>query len=128
MRQTFRLNTFETNSSSMHSMVIIPDKQWEDWCNNKLFYLDYKPQELKTVLAEDEEFATLEILEKYTDIPRKADFDNERDYQYELRKWCDKNSIYCSETWYSDYEQSTSTYISESGDVIHICCAFGYNG
>lgn len=40
MKQTIRFNTFETNSSSTHSMVVIPDEYYEDWNKNELFYLD----------------------------------------------------------------------------------------
>ena len=36
MKQTIRFNTFETNSSSTHSMIIIPDKYYKDFEDGKL--------------------------------------------------------------------------------------------
>ena len=41
MNQVVRNKTFETNSSTSHNMVIIPDEYYEDWNNNKLWYMRY---------------------------------------------------------------------------------------
>ena len=38
MKQTIRYNTFETNSSSVHSLTLIDKETFEDFKKNKLFY------------------------------------------------------------------------------------------
>ena len=39
MKQTIRVKTFETNSSSTHNMVVIPESKLEAWDNNELYYV-----------------------------------------------------------------------------------------
>lgn len=38
MQQITRHKTFETNSSSMHSLILVDEKTYKDWENNELWF------------------------------------------------------------------------------------------
>lgn len=142
MKQVIRLNTFETNSSSTHCMIIIPDKYFDDFEAGKLFYVDKWNKELREELGK--EFVSLEELsstkwweDNYNFESEKEDYANEYGYNVEedseeleaqfLDSFLSDNDIIKSEGWHENLEQDETTYTTESGDVIHIRCAHGYD-
>lgn len=142
MIQTIRLNTFETNSSSTHSMIIIPDKYYNDFEAGKIFYIHKWNDSLKKELGK--EFATLEEItstkwweDNYKFDSEKTEYADDNGYDVDedaeeleeeyLREFLRDNDIIKSEGWYENLEQDETTYTTESGDVIHIRCAYGYD-
>ena len=57
MRQTIRLDTFETNSSSMHSLILVNKDDFENFKQDKLFY-----------------YTTEECFKSYEEIPALSEF------------------------------------------------------
>ena len=118
MRQTIRFNTFETNSSSTHSMCIIPDKQYKDWTENKLYYMRWTYGHEK-LLEENNgsRLFTEEFLRSHNlliDEPKEEDFEDANAYEEAYEEWEDNN-----------LEDDHEEYTTESGDTIHILCRYG---
>ena len=81
MNQVVRNKTFETNSSTSHNMVIIPDEYYEDWNNNKLWYMRYTWGDKNKKLLEENNGSRLfteEFLKSHGISPDEQDID---DYQ-----------------------------------------------
>lgn len=114
MKQSIRLNTFETNSSTTHAIVICEgdeqNKLWEDgdlyvdWGGN-LFIKEELIKEFK----------------KEKDV-KSDDIDED-----EFDEWLNDADYRNCYTWWEELEQDTTTYTSKSGDTIYIHCAFGYD-
>lgn len=126
--KTIRANTFETNSSSTHSMVILTEEQDNQLRNGEL-YLTNKYNE--TIITKEERDAIFyEAIEEYnkdcentkiggTKISTIEEFmetddylDNKSEFPCNMDEWGDYD--------YLSYE--TSDYTSPSGDklVIHV--------
>ena len=116
MKQIIRRNTFETNSSSTHSLIICTDEEY-DALNNGLLYI--------AKYGNIDEFYTKEELEeKYEkDIKWKsqANYDS-------FEQWCYDNDYCTLDNWYDDLEYDETSYITKSGDKINIICKFGFDG
>lgn len=97
MRQ-IRLNVFETNSSSSHSLIICTEKEYEEWLANKRLLDNYED---KLVLA--------------TNVDPVAK--EEDPYRYATKEeW---------EEWNEGKSFSVVSYTSEHGDMI---IGFGCGG
>lgn len=117
MKRIIRKNTFETNSSSTHSLTFMSGEEFDKWKNGEL-YLGQDEDELYT----KEEFDALVksgaeksnmTEEEFLDLPR---WDNELPETFD--QWRDDE---CLE--YDIYEHTT-----ESGDKVVAVCKYGYNG
>lgn len=133
MKQTLRLNTFETNSSSTHAMCIIPDKQWKDWNDNKLYYMRWTYGDKNKKLIEENNGSRLfteEFLRTHgliTDKPKEEDFDNLDEFEEACEEWEDndlEDFVNCDD-WESELENDHEEYTTESGETIHILCRYG---
>lgn len=99
MKRTIRRGVFETNSSSVHSMVICSDEEWRKWQLGELVY-DYWSDKLIEVTDETEPNGDC-----YFDFGEV---------------------IECS--WFKDYHTFSKEYTTESGDLIHIFGYYGCDG
>ena len=151
--KTIRHNVFETNSSSMHSLTIVPEDEFEKFKNCDLL-LDYSV----FVSAEDEYKNVMENLERYEDNMSdeyretyKTELTLEK-FKEVLSKLCDSDLSYYRredarediQTHYDavkaalgedivtyrtmggeEYETFAQHYTTKSGDKI---VAFGYYG
>ena len=141
MKQLVRFFTFETNSSTTHTMVIIPDEMWEGFKNNKFYYLDWTPSDLKKEIGDRDTISREELentnwfksnfkLEDWNwdeiDIEEYPDEAYESAFNY----FIDDNGMYTYDSFNdSDYlEVDENEYKSKSGDVIHIMCRYGRDG
>jgi hypothetical protein len=127
--KTIRANTFETNSSSTHSMVILTEKQDNQLRNGEL-YLSNKYDE-GIITKEEADKIFFEVIKEYNlqypndNIETIEDFketnwylDNQDEYPCDIDRWCE-----------SDYLASdSSNYTSPSGDKLIIYTKYGYNG
>ena len=99
MKRTIRRGVFETNSSSVHSMVICNDEEWRKWQLGELVF-DYWSDRLIEVTDETKPNGN---------------------------RYCDfEDVIECS--WFKDYCTFSEEYTTESGDLIHIFGYYGYDG
>ena len=104
-----RQGTFETNSSSTHSIVIVEDDQLKKWETGELLYV-----------PEKDEFLNKTEAEKYLKELGKED-DN---------IWWGRKPLTCDEYFesYNDLTCDETTYTTTKGEKIHIFCRYGYDG
>lgn len=131
-----RYGTFETNSSSVHSLMIATDDVYKQLVAGTL-YIDVYNNEylnkeevidilLNEVSQENLDYCWHNDLGKDTElIPTKEWFANlsTNDLNEFVRSLCD--DIYSFEDYGENYEWYDTDYTSEHGDKIHI---FGYYG
>ena len=134
MKQNIRFNTFETNSSSTHNIVIIPDSKIEAWYNNELYYARYTwDKKVKEFIEKNngrELYTKQELIDAgfFDDMPKREDFECEFDYEYMLEEYLSDNDFVTYENWSRDLEEDSTIYTTENGEKIHIICQFGYEG
>lgn len=137
MKQTIRLNTFETNSSTTHSMVVIPDEQWEAWESKQLYFLRDDWGWRKDLLSENNnhEFFTKDFLLtsktilNQEDFPARQEDEDDEDYEERLEEFFRDNDIVNSDNWaWEELEEDCHEYTTKSGDKVHILCRYGYDG
>lgn len=124
--KTIRLGTFETNSSSTHSMVICTEEEYEKWANGELYasrwYGGFKTKEevMEDFKKDHSEYFDSEgnfiSTDEYENLEELMD-----DYSYDT-KWYDLDG------WAGDLECDENSYTSPSGDKIRIICRYGYDG
>lgn len=119
-----RLNTFETNSSSVHTLVIADDDTYEKWNKGELYY-DLENDNFVTFEQAKELDPTFPYPIDKEDLQKYEFFfyydDNDKKY-HDIR-FVDLNTfIQCN--GFSTYEE---TYLSKN-DTIHIVEFFGYDG
>lgn len=102
-----RQGTFETNSSSTHSIVIVEDDQLKKWETGELLYVPLKDKFLNKVEVEE----YLKELGEDDDI------------------WWQEKPLTLNEYLeYDDLCQDETTYTTTKGEKIHIFCRYGYDG
>lgn len=128
MKKTIRLNTFETNSSSCHSLCIMNKKDFEKWHNDSNYYLydgssDYYFRNLDKKPKRGFIYSEEEIINFLLQIGEKVDFDD-KELLYELfNNFC----FYGSETYYDDdLEYYNEHFTTLSGDEIVCFGKYGY--
>ena len=115
MLKSVRLNVFETNSSSTHSLTLVSKEDYEAWKNGE--YLIDEGDDLVT-----KEQAIKELKEDYPD----KDFDNEDVVNELLEDYCFKTY---KEYFNDEYlETFTTRYTSKSGDEVVAFGKYGYEG
>lgn len=138
MKQTIRLGTFETNSSSTHSLVMCSAEEFKKWEEGEFLINNWngkfvpKQEIIKKVLQEHKREEILEYWddfdeEEYNDADeeRKEQIFQEALYTY-LREHDD---IFSYEDYWDRYEEYYETfeqhYETKNGDEV---VAFGYYG
>lgn len=133
-----RNNTFETNSSSTHSMVIGLRSQIEDWMRGKLVY-DYDNDKfisleaaqevfLKGLSEEDRAYFNLSLEEKEAYLEEKYSWSTIESFEYDLYRESNLFTYdnYCD--YYERLESDTTYYTTPGGEEIGIICSYGYDG
>ena len=122
-----RHNTFETNSSSTHSIVICTDAEFKGFKKNKLFYYDTCRdvkkfctwEELVKLMRDKESRVPEEDVEEAIKLYTEGGMEAVEDF---LADW----EIYTDNTYYKeDMEEFTERYTTPNGEKI---MAFGYYG
>lgn len=116
MKKIVRECTFETNSSSTHSLTFMTRGQFEKWKNEEL-YKD--PNSGKLYTKEENERMIKEVAEKYG-ITEEEVMENYREYDLPVsyEEWCDDEFL----------ETDSYSYTTEHGDEIIAVCKYGYDG
>lgn len=113
MKQKIRNNVFETNSSSVHSLTILPKDQFDKFQKGEI-YMDYYG---------DENFYTKEQIENFDDY---VEFEYDADeFDCKFEAYIYEKDLKNYENYGMDYETFQQYYKSKSGDEI---VAFGYFG
>ena len=121
---TFRLGTFETNSSSTHSMVICTKDQWDKWAAGELFASRYydgfkTKEEAISILMKD--------FPEYFD--ESGEFRSDSDLSYdsleELISY--ESEWYDMDSWVGDLECDENEFTTPGGEVIKVICRYGYD-
>lgn len=135
MKQTIRQNTFETNSSSTHNMVVIPESKMEAWNNNELYYARYVWGEKVKEFVEKNNgrllYTKQELIDSgmFDDMPKREDFeDDDYDYEDAIEEYFDDSDFVTADRWSRDLEEDEHIYVTESGEKLHIICQYGYDG
>lgn len=133
-----RNDTFETNSSSTHSMVIGPKSQIEEWIKGKLVY-DYDNDKfisleaaheafLKKLSEEDGAYFSLSFEEKEEYLKERYPWYTVEGYESELYT---ENYLFTYDSYCDHYERletDTTYYTTPGGEEIGIICSYGYDG
>lgn len=134
-----RNNTFETNSSSTHSMVIGLRSDIEKWMSGELWYdgekdvfltPDQAKEEMIKSLSEEDKvyFSLSSIEEKESFLEENYPFSSVESFESDLCKefYLFTYDAYCD--WYERLETDTTYYTTPGGEEIGIICSYGYDG
>lgn len=140
---SIRMNTFETNSSSTHSLVVVTDEECKKWENGELFYLSDEDKFINK--REKEDYEKEQMAQDLYDRLVYGGMSDDKESLIE----CIKNGTlkdrleedYFDNTWYgerpqsyddymynNDLETDINTYITKSGEKLTILCRYGYDG
>lgn len=100
MKRTIRRGVFETNSSSVHSLTICTQAEFEAWSNDELVFDNWS-----------EEFIPKSELPEGRKIDNRFDYFDSPDAYFNAKN--------------EDYETFKRSYVTPNGEKI---CAFGYYG
>lgn len=134
MRQTIRQNTFETNSSSTHNIVVIPESKMEAWNNNELYYARYVwGKEVKEFVEKNNGrllYTKQELIDSkmFDDMPKREDFEDEYEFEDAIEEYFDDSDFVTADRWSRKLEEDEHIYTTESGEKLHIICQYGYEG
>lgn len=124
MKIQVRRNVFETNSSSVHTLVVCKESDYDCWKNGEVLLFmgwedDYpfsnKPQKEKFYTKEE----AIEFFKsKNGELPENDE---------ELNEWLRENHWDTYDEYGVDYEYYSRLYETESGDRIVIFGYYGYD-
>ena len=123
--KTIRANTFETNSSSTHSMIILTEEEYDKLESGELYLNDDE------VITKEE---AKNIFLKHMNED-KYEYDDNLSFEENIKNYLDEFEYYSSEypqsleNWKEEdeLESDTNIYISPSGDKLRIICKYGTN-
>lgn len=109
MKRQIRRGVFETNSSSVHSITMCSDDEYNRWKNEELLYSRL-----------DEDFTTLDEIKREN---RDVDWDDGEC----VKEFMTNEGFQTYDEFFENYDFETykTTYTTKSGELIH---AFGYYG
>lgn len=124
MKQTVRINTFETNSSSMHSCVILTEEEQNKWAKENGYLNDSYDSENKVISKQEVESEYEEWKVEHPDDYEsyKEDYDDEEDI---FSAWCKESEYYTFDSWGENYEGDTTTRVI-NGTTVYVHCYYGY--
>lgn len=142
-----RHSTFETNSSSTHSLNICTRQEWNDWREGKLLYNPYEEKFIDNYLLSEEkkqaklrEYYDTEIKkEYYKDFPdlTKEELSKlmmmavQDNFIFQDLSGLEDNDYYTYDAYWDrndELEGYSEYYTSKAGDEIVIFGEYGYNG
>lgn len=110
MKRQIRRGTFETNSSSVHSLTMCTEDEFKKWENGEVLYD-----------KENEKFVTKDEIMK--ENPDEVDWNNEDEVKDYFKEWDIQTfDEFFDDDWYETYKQK---YITPNGEKV---IAFGYYG
>lgn len=124
--RTVRLGTFETNSSSTHSLTMCMASDYEKWKNGEMYWHRWNDE---LVSKEEVEKEMARLREEF--IADNPDFDeNDGEWQEELENYINEDKAYYTYEEFNDYdyieyETFEDTFETPQGEKV---VSFGYYG
>ena len=115
MKRTVRLNTFETNSSSVHSLQILTKNDYDKWING-----DYLDELNNKVLSKEEVLELIKEDLSEEEFKEFVSYDKEK-FDRVIKEW----ELYSYDMYGEDFEYYKKSFTTASGDNM---VAFGYYG
>ena len=126
-----RFNTFETNSSSTHSLIIDTESRIEDFYNNNIGYFVREYGDAANDFSGHQVVSEAEIKDwykKHPDAHEAQDVLNaetSKDFRYAINEgW----NFGAAEDFGNDLETDAGYFISPSGDKMGWVAAYGFDG
>ena len=116
-----RLKTFETNSSSSHSLIIVSKEDLEQWKKDKLFLYDGKLMKKKEIIEHVKQQRRW-YYEKFAESCPAEDDDEA--WLAEARDWGDLMSYEDYVDGPDTYEAMSETYTTKSGEEVVAICRY----
>ena len=119
---TIRRNTFETNSSSTHSMVICTAEEFEKWANGELYASRWEEGfKTKEEVIENLKKGYGEYFDENGDFvcPEFGYYDTLEELINEESEWFDLDG------WCGELECDENEYTTSSGEKLKIMCRYG---
>ena len=122
--KVIRLGVFETNSSSTHTMIIMPEEEYKKWESGEL--LRYRWDD-KFITREENDRIVKELIKQYAKEHNisvdEVDVDDvysyyDEDVAYTLEEFDDRMNL----------ENDIEIYTTKNGETIVIRCWYGYEG
>ena len=123
MKRQIRQGVFETNSSSVHSITMCTQNEFDDWRNGKVYRNDgwwsssNSSLKNKAFLTRDEAMELIKSSNWYKPMDEDDDVD-EYFKEYE---------IYSYENWGNYYETDVNHYTTPNGEKIVAVCYYGHD-
>lgn len=122
MKTTVRQGVFETNSSSVHSLIVVMKDDYEKFENGELFYITFRCPYFENV---HKDFISRDELYQ---IANELGFDGKIEDTDELLNFFDGDVVSYDLFWDSDHERFeyfTDEFTTPKGETV---VAFGYYG
>jgi hypothetical protein len=137
MRHVIRRSVFDSNSSTMHTCVIMTEDQYKKWESGKLYYYKYsawlfdnlpkeKRPEVGCLYTQDEVISFYDLTKyKYdpsTYISANEEYSNSKDQFIK-----EMGDFIGYDDWFDDeyLEMDNEKYITPNGERIIVCCKYG---
>ena len=124
--KTVRLGTFETNSSSTHSITMCMESDYEKWKNGEMYWHRWNDE---LVSKEEAEKEMAKLREEF--IADNPDFDeNNEEWKEKLEQYINEDKMYYTYEEFNDYdyieyETFVDTFETPQGEKV---VSFGYYG
>lgn len=124
--KTVRLGTFETNSSSTHSITMCMESDYKKWKNGEMYWHRWNDE---LVSKEEVEKEMAKLREEF--IADNPDFDeNNEEWKEELEQYINEDKMYYTYEEFNDYdyieyETFVDTFETPQGEKV---VSFGYYG
>lgn len=124
--KTVRRGTFETNSSSTHSITMCMESDYEKWKNGEMYWHRWNDE---LVSKEEVEKEMAKLREEF--IADNPDFDeNNEEWKEELEQYINEDKMYYTYEEFNDYdyieyETFVDTFETPQGEKV---VSFGYYG
>ena len=120
---TIRKGTFETNSSSTHSMVICSQDEYDKWDKGELLASRWKDGfKTKDELIKELVKEYPEYFDENGNFISNDEYETLEDFFYAYNDDC----WYNLEDWVGDLESAEDSYTTSNGDVVRVVCRYGY--
>lgn len=123
MKIQIRQGVFETNSSSVHSITMCTQNEFDDWRNGKVYRNNgwwgssTSPLKKKVFVTYDEAMDLIKSSSYYKPIYECDEVD----------KYFQKYEIYSYENWGDYYETDVTHYTTPNGEKIVAVCYYGHD-
>ena len=133
MRHIIRRSVFDSNSSTMHTCVIMTEDQYKKWESGKLYYYKYsvwlfdklpkeKRPEVGCLYTQDEVISFYDLTEYQYNPSTYEEYSNSKDQFIK-----EMGDFIGYDNWFDDeyLEMDNEKYITPNGEKIIVFCKYG---